>query len=210
MDGVSRVLAPDSGEPVEQVLTRTKQDPIFEFTNAVADRNFGQAMFYLDSLMAAEFHPLQLLAALANQLRRLLIMKDFTLSPAGRGVPSGIGFDQFKGQVVPALAAFDEKLQAQGSAWAAELTPAAEDEVDERRKNSKAKTRTLPAELRLAARPASAYPLYMTFKKQARFSVGELCNGLRALNEADLRLKTDNRTPRLVIERVLMQLCLEE
>jgi len=192
---------------VQQALIRTKQDPIFEFTNAVADRDFRQAMFYLDSLLAGEFHPLQLLAALANQLRRLLMMKDFTLSPAGQGIPPGIAFDQFKSGVLPAMAAFDENLQALGKRWAAELAPIADEDGSKPKKKAKTKSRALPAELRLAARPASAYPLYMTFKKQARFSAAELLSGLRALSEADLLLKTDNRTPRLVMERLLMQIC---
>ncbi|MGB5986742.1 MAG: hypothetical protein WBG37_15665 [Desulfobacterales bacterium] len=194
---------------VRQVLIRTKKDPIFEFTNAVSEKDLGQAMFFLDSLLASEFHPLQLLAALANQLRRLLVMKDFAQSQWGQGVSPQLSFAQFKAAALPAMAAFDDHHQALSDQFAKELAQPAEDDAQKPRKRSAPKPKAPPAELRLAARPASAYPLYLTFKKQARFTAGELCAGMLALSETDLLLKTGNRQPRLVMERLLMKICLQ-
>lgn len=39
-------------QDVETVLHRTKQDPIFAFTNAVTDKNRGEALFYMNSLLS--------------------------------------------------------------------------------------------------------------------------------------------------------------
>jgi putative membrane protein len=50
----------------------------------VADRDVGMALFYLDTLLKAEWHPLQMLSALANQVRKLLEFID--VEPAERTV----------------------------------------------------------------------------------------------------------------------------
>ena len=197
---------------VDQVLTRTKQDPIFELTNAVAAKDFNQAMFFFDSLLGGDFHPLQLLAALANQIRRLLVMKDFAQSAAGQGLSPGMTFNQFKSAAIPAMTAFDQKLQDMGAMWSQALAPPASDKKGKKPKKGKAKGKAkkpaLPLELRLGANPSAAYPLFITFQKQARFTAEELRQTLTALHEADMLLKTGGRQPRLVFERLLMQICL--
>ena len=37
---------------VESVLKRTKKDPIYDLTNAIADRQIEKALFLLNSLLA--------------------------------------------------------------------------------------------------------------------------------------------------------------
>ncbi|MCJ7772828.1 MAG: hypothetical protein MUP22_06805, partial [Desulfobacterales bacterium] len=71
---------------VTAVLDRTKKDPIYEFTNAIVERNTENALFYLGSLLSGGniAHPLQILSAMINQVRRLLIIKDFTQSSYGK------------------------------------------------------------------------------------------------------------------------------
>ena len=44
-----------TADDVQKVLRRTKSDPIFELTNAVADRNLNQALFYLHTLLKETF-----------------------------------------------------------------------------------------------------------------------------------------------------------
>ncbi|MDX2501084.1 MAG: hypothetical protein QNL14_11350, partial [Deltaproteobacteria bacterium] len=60
-------------EDVESVLPRTKIDPIYELTNALADRSPEQTLFFLESLLSSDFHPLQAFAAMINQIRKLLL-----------------------------------------------------------------------------------------------------------------------------------------
>ena len=57
---------------VRQALERTRQDPLYELTEAVSNRNLSKALFYLQSLLSGgQFdHPLPLLAAVTNQMRR--------------------------------------------------------------------------------------------------------------------------------------------
>ena len=87
------------------------QDPVFELTNAVTDRNYDAAAFYLKSLLSQGFFPLQIIAAIINQVRKVLIVKDFLESPAGKFWRPGLTFDQFKKQfsqtILPALQAHD-------------------------------------------------------------------------------------------------------
>ena len=54
---------------VAAVLKRTKEDPIYELTGAVADRNVHQALFFLSSLLSVNIYPLQILAAISNQMQ---------------------------------------------------------------------------------------------------------------------------------------------
>jgi DNA polymerase-3 subunit delta len=42
---------------VTAVLQRTRKDPIFEFTNAVADRDLSAALFFMKSLLEDGMHP---------------------------------------------------------------------------------------------------------------------------------------------------------
>ena len=95
---------------VTEVLQRTKLDPIYELTNAVSDRNLDKALFFLDSLLRGEAHPLQILAALTNQMRRLLLAKDFAESPHGEVWFEECSYNQFRTQVVPAMMAYDQQL----------------------------------------------------------------------------------------------------
>ena len=62
----------------EAVLTRTKLDPIYALTNAIADRDLEKALYLLKSLFAGGVHPLQALAAITNQTRKLLRIKGLT------------------------------------------------------------------------------------------------------------------------------------
>ena len=64
-------------DDVENALKRTKQDPIYELTNALGERNLQNSLFYLNSLLSDNYHPLQVLSAIANQMRRLLVARGF-------------------------------------------------------------------------------------------------------------------------------------
>ncbi|MBW2326869.1 MAG: hypothetical protein JRF45_10365, partial [Deltaproteobacteria bacterium] len=53
-------------DDVKNVLKRTKKDPIYEFTNAISDRNVEKSLFFLMSLLSDNLHPLQILAAITG------------------------------------------------------------------------------------------------------------------------------------------------
>jgi DNA polymerase-3 subunit delta len=187
-------------EDVEAVLTRTKKDPLYELTNAITDRQAEKALFFLGSLLEGEIHGLQALAAIANQVRKLLMAKDFTSSSAGAVWHPSCDYPRFQKAVMPAVADFDRKLQKRLEEWELVL----KDPASQAKKKKKV---TVSTDLLLAKNPANAYPVYQLLKKSDRFSRSELVRALESLNEADMKLKSSPLDPRLVLERVIMQIC---
>jgi len=188
-------------EDVEAALTRTKKDPLYELTNAVTDRNWDRSLFFLDALLAGEIHGLQALAAITNQIRKLLVTKDFTESSGGAAWHPAATYPQFQKSIMPAVVAFDRELIGRIAAWETTLAgdPA---EGKKRKKSGKATT-----DLQLARNPGNPFPVYQTLKKADRFSRTELLRALEALAEADTRLKSSALNPRLILERVVWQIC---
>jgi DNA polymerase-3 subunit delta len=174
---------------------------LYELTNAVTDRNWDRSLFFLDALLAGEIHGLQALAAVANQIRKLLVAKDFTESPGGAAWHPAATYPQFQKSVLPAVVAFDRELIGRVGAWEATL---AGDPAEEKKKKKSDKGGT---DLQLARNPGSAFPVYQTLKKAGRFSRSELLTALAAAAEADIKLKSSTLAPRLVLERLVWQIC---
>jgi DNA polymerase-3 subunit delta len=189
-----------TAEDVASVLTRTKKDPIFEFTNALAERNREQALFFLGTLLGGEIHPLQALASMANQVRKLLAVKEFTAGAAGAAWQRGCSFPVFQKTVMPAVVQYDREFLARLDAWEeAAAQPPAEGK-------KKKKTR-VASDLVLARNPANAYPVYILFKKADGFRREELLAAIPRLSAADVQLKSSTLNPRLILERVVWQVC---
>jgi DNA polymerase-3 subunit delta len=195
-----------TADDVESVLKRTKQDPIYDFTNAVADRQTERALFFLNSLLEADFHPLQILAAVTNQVRRLILAKDFTKGKQASGWNAGLSFNAFQQTVMPAVTDYDHSLLNILEVWEnPEPRYADVDKTPARGKGKKkAKVQT---DLLLARNPKNAYPVYQLLKKSERYSQSELLAAVGLLNETDMQLKTSNQDPKLILERLLFKLC---
>jgi DNA polymerase-3 subunit delta len=189
-----------TAEDVAAVLTRTKKDPLYELTNAVTDRDPEASLFFLGSLLEGEIHGLQALAAIANQVRKLLAAKDFIESPAGAAWHPACGYPEFQNKVMPAVVQFDRELIRRLEGWEKALAGAS----SEGKKKTKAKALT---DLVLAKNPANAFPVYQQLKKSERFSRADLLRALEAVAEADFKLKSSPINPRLILERVVMQIC---
>ncbi|MEZ4527474.1 MAG: hypothetical protein R2941_16255 [Desulfobacterales bacterium] len=191
-----------TAEDVHAVLKRTRQDPIYELTNALSDRNTEACLFYLSSLISEGLFPLQILAALVNQVRKLLVFKGFTESTPGRAWKSGMSYQQFQTAVVPALLKSDEQMQAQLESWEEMLTGEKEAETGKKKKKSKAST-----DLLMAKNPKSTYPLYLGLQKADRFTGKELREAMEWLGQADVHLKTGGHNPKLILETVILRIC---
>jgi DNA polymerase III subunit delta len=204
-------------EDIESALPRTRQDPIFELTNAVTDRNVDAALFYLKSLLSRGFFPLQIIAAIINQMRRVLIVKDFLESPSGKFWRSGFTFDHFKKQfsrtILPALQAHDAILIARLGEWETRLHSTSESDTPP---PGKKKKKSAPAEkksaqpasdLLLAKLPASPYPLFLLMQKTDRFSRMEVIQAIIGLDEANLSLKSSGLNPELILEKMILDIC---
>jgi len=191
---------------VRKTLERTRQDPLYELTEAVSNRNLSKALFYLQSLLTSgEFdHPLPLLAAVTNQMRRLLVAKDFATGQYGRVWHAGCSYPQFQSQVMPAIKAFDDVLQAKLDEWDQTLTDSPTSTTKKRTGKKKAGSRS---DLFLAGKGRSPYPVYKTLQKAERFTRLELTQALRKLCEADRRMKRSGLSGRLILEHVILSIC---
>lgn len=189
----NEITAPD----VEAVIRRTKSDPLFELTNAVADRHLINALFYLETLLASGWHALQILAALANQIRKLIVARDFTMSAHGQGRwRPGMAYPQFQTAVLPAVKAYDDELSGRVGRW----TPPAGNKQAPKSKKDR-------ADMALASTSGSAYPVYQTLLKCENYRLDELEKAMIELNLADLRLKSTGQDPVLVMKRLLLSIC---
>jgi DNA polymerase-3 subunit delta len=194
---------------VEALVRRTKTDPIYAFTNALADRSTINALFFLDSLLTDNMHPLQILAAMTNQIRKLLIAKDFEQSANGREWHAGISFGQFQQHIVPAVQAHDRLIKTHLAAWEPDLANsdgAGNGTVKKKKQRLKKKSNT-GDDLLLAKNPKNAYPIYQTLLKAANFSLGELLKAFEHLSQTDLTLKTTVQNPKTVLEEMVLAIC---
>jgi len=88
---------------IERVSKRTRQDPVYEMTNAIAERDTHRALFFLDSLLKNNFFPLQVLAAATNQIRKLILAKDFIHGTYGSGWRQDLSYAAFQKMILPEL-----------------------------------------------------------------------------------------------------------
>ena len=186
---------------------RTKIDPIYEFTNALTDRNPVQALFFLDSILSSDLHPLQVFTAMINQIRKLLLVKDFVESPYGSDWQAACPYDYFQKRVIPAVVEYDRKLQDQLGRWQTMLAEEADSEKSGIRAKKTKKKKKLATDLLIAKNPKNPYPIFQLFKKSERFSKEELLEAVDSLNQGDKRLKSSGQNPKLVLESVILGIC---
>jgi DNA polymerase-3 subunit delta len=182
-----------SRDDVAAIIQRDKKDPIFSLTNAMMEKNAGQALFYLSSLRKDGFHPLQILKSFENLVRRMLLFKAFSLAFCEKHPNVRVDrlhFNGFKQQVLPAIIAHDQALQ----------NPAARDEADQAAGDS-------VRDLVLAPNPNSPYPIFQTFEKSVRFSLDELRSAMISLGDLDFALKSSSADADAGIEQFVMTFC---
>jgi len=194
---------------VESVLQRTKIDPIYELTNAVADRKLDEALLLLKSVQASGVHPLQVFAALINQIRKLLLAKDFVESPHGREWQTACPYDYFQKRVLPAIGEYDRNLMDELDKWHDLLEQESTSSADASAvRTSKKKKKAKPAtDLLIAKNAANPYPIYLLLKKSAHYSKEELIDAFETLSTADKQLKSGGQNAELVIEKVVLEIC---
>lgn len=192
---------------VKSVLKRTKKDPIYDLTNAVLERNIEKSLFFLDTLLADNLHPLQVLAAITNQIRRLVLVKGFVESPHGREWHGGIQFNEFKSRIMPSIQAYDADILGQFETWDRMLSKGTgKDNQRLKKKGSKKKSRPV-TDLVVAKNTKNPYPVYQMLLKSERFTMDELIAVFESLSQADLRLKSTGQSHRLILEKAIFFIC---
>ena len=191
-------------EDVETVLKRTKKDPIFDLTNAVADRNTQRALFFMNSLLSADFHPLQILASITNQIRKLLLVKDFVQSPHGSSWHAGCPYNQFRDNIMPAVVAYDKDLIQRVEHWDKMVLEGSDSKTGKPARKTKKKA---VSDLLIAKNPKNSYPVFQVLIKSERFTKNKLCEALEALSETDILLKSSRQDPKIILEKLIMHIC---
>jgi len=182
------------------VLQRTRQDPIYELTNAYADRDTALALSNLDNLLKNDFFPLQILTSLTNQTRRLLMVKDFiNCSPDSKWKPK-MSYAAFQNIVLPVLESYDKNLSSTWEQWHSDGTD------NEDKKTSKKKKKSPSFDLTIH-KGGSAYPTYQLFLKSENFSIPDLIRAFDILLNADIRLKSTGQDNRLILEQAIIRIC---
>jgi len=191
-------------EDVRNVLKRSKSDPIYELTNAISDRNTENALFFLNSLLSSEFHYLQIFTAITNQIRRLLVVKEFVESSYGKEWKAGVQYNKFKSSIMPAIQEHDSVLLKQLEDWENIIS---KDDASNSIKKGKSKKSKLNTDLLIAKNPNNPYPVFQLFTKSEKFTKEELLDSVECMNKADLRLKSTGQDPKLVLEDVIFRIC---
>lgn len=195
-----------TAKDVAFVLKRTRKDPIYELTNAVAERNVGQSFFFLNSLLLENFHPLQILASITNQIRKLLVIKDFAESSHGSSWYPEMPYAQFANRVMTAIQSYNKELLDQIEQWNDMLSADMNGDAGKTNKRLEKKKLRPVTDLEIANNP---YPVYKLMLNSEKFNKKELVEALEHLSQADLRLKYTKQKPKTVLEEVIFRICKE-
>jgi len=194
-------------EDISSILERTKQDPIYELTNALSDRSAESALFFLHSLLSEDTHPLQALAAITNAVRKLMAVKAFVDSPAGKIWRADCPYNRFQKEVMPAVQAFDRQLAEQLAEWENSWHQSKKDPDEKSKSIGKSKKPQFSSDLIIAKNTNNPYPVFQTFKKSDKFTQSDLIHAIKYLADADRRMKSTGQDSKLVLENTILRIC---
>ena len=90
-------------EQVEGLSDQFREEPLYELNNAVATRDCETGLLVLNRLLDQNYHPLQLLASLANELRRLLVAREFIDEHLAGSFDANISYGGFQKTILPVV-----------------------------------------------------------------------------------------------------------
>jgi DNA polymerase III subunit delta len=187
-------------DDVSTVLERTRQDPIYAFTNALSERNLADTLFYMDSLLSNGYHALQLIAASVNLMRRLLVIKTFADKAADGIWQNGMSYNAFRDRVMPLVQVHDQDLKEKVMGWDQALS-------ESRGAEQRPKKQRVGTDLLIAPNPKNAYPVYKMTQRATAFSASELLEALKVLSRSDGHLKSSGHPPRSILADAVLQIC---
>ncbi len=165
-------------DDVKKLVSRTKDDPAYELSNAIAERDLFKALFFTNSLIEKGFFSLQILALIFNQIKKLFIMKTF-LKNANIN-ESSLSFNDFKSSLLDKMVQYDEE-------------------------NFNLKEQKNPS--LFIAKGKNAYAVYILFQKAGNFAYDELSFFLENISNIDFLLKSSMQKHQTIIERLIIKIC---
>ncbi len=157
---------------VEAVIGRTRDDTVFDLTEALVSGDLRKALASLGDLLYQGVHPLVILAMITREVRFLFHAKVLLHSGRLGGFQPGMDFGRFQRAVYPAAKECEAEL-GRGSTLAGQ----------------------------------HPYVIYNALRNAARYSNGELLAHMNRVLAADVAMKSTGQEPRLLLERLLIDLC---
>jgi DNA polymerase-3 subunit delta len=184
-------------QDVEVLLKRTRQDPIYSFTNALTDADADNALFYMRSLLDNNFHPLQMIAAVANHLRKLIVIREFLDHSPDNLFNASTSFNLFRSNIMPQVKQHDESLKNELAEWRASVSA---------KKKGKKKAKKNIADVLIAPNPNNPYPVYKLFQKAHGIAGDRMITAMGLLGEADSRLKSSRQPAEDILEWTVIRI----
>jgi len=97
-------------EDVETLVCKTKEDRVFDLTNALSEKNASAALLALQALLDQGEPPLMILSMVGLEIRMLLQASILLQSGKLPPVTQGMEFPQFQKKIYPAVSAMAEDL----------------------------------------------------------------------------------------------------
>lgn len=157
---------------VETVIGRTRDDSVFDLTEAIVRKDLRKALASLGDLLYQGVHHLVILSMITREVRFLFHGKVFL--DAGRipGFRVDMDFGPFQRAVYPTVKELQSQL-GKGGALASQ----------------------------------HPYVVYNALRNATRFSCSELKDHLERVLAIDEAMKSTGQDPRLLLERLLIELC---
>ena len=149
---------------------------------------------------------MQILSAIINQVRKLLLAKDFTTSSEAGGWHAGLSYNVFQQKMMPAVISYDQSLRRTFEKWE-QVESGSEDANSAPAPKKRKKKKKIQTDLMLARNPKNSYPVFQLLKKSVHFSKSELMNAVDFLNETDAQLKISRQDPKIILERLVLKIC---
>ncbi|MGB8426926.1 MAG: hypothetical protein WCD88_14160 [Desulfobacterales bacterium] len=195
---------------VAAALERTKKDPVYALTGALAARNLEEALFFTGTLMSGgleTMRPEQILVALLNQVRKLLRVKEFMGGSSGSAWFAGCPYHHFTASVLPVVQQFDAALVDQLGRWHAAFLAAPPEEMSASPPKGAKKKKPPATDLLIVRNPNNPYPVYQLFLAAENYTKRELLQAFEHLSMADLRIKSGGGNKQLILEEAIFAIC---
>ncbi len=157
---------------VETVIGRTRDDTLFDLTEALVGKDLRKALSSLGDLFYQGVHPLVILSMITREVRFLFHGKVFLDTGRIAGFRADMDFGQFQRSVYPAV-------------------------------------KELQSEVGKGASLAGQHPyvIFNALRNSTRFSHEELLANMGRVLDVDTAMKSTGQDPRLLLERLLIELC---
>ena len=96
-------------EQAESMSDQFREEALYELNNAVSEGDCEAALQVLNRLLDQNYHPLQLLASLATEVRRLLLAREFIKDHLAGSLDRSISYARFQKTVLPTVKEKTEK-----------------------------------------------------------------------------------------------------